>query len=1422
MNSFTLKASQDPKEVPGPLRLWLYAISKPGLFIPFFLSLYFFPIFLFAQSDGLPRGANLPYSRYESENGSMGGGAALQQSPLFNQADIASEASNQKYVSLPSNGSYVQWTLTAAAQAMDLRFTMPDNAAGTGLTGSLDLYVNGVMVQTISLSSYWAYQYFTTGSDPVQQQAGTTKTFMRFDEVHFQLLVALKAGDVLKIQKDNGDALTYGVDFIELEPLPAAIAQPAGSLSVTNYGAVPNDNNDDFAAFNACISDAMAKKMNVYIPPGKFLLSDKITLNVSNMKIQGAGIWYTTIYFSTPKQFYGGWYARSTGVEISDFTMNTANNARFKYNESNPRVPGDPYIIYKAFEGTYGSNSRIHDVWEEHFEVGAWIAGYDPPYPVDITQNLVISNCRIRNNYADGVNFSQGTSNSTVTNCSVRNNGDDGLAVWPSTANNVTTPGINNSFYNNTVENQWRAGATALFGGYGHQVHHNVYKDGIASSAIRFTNDFSGFSFDNTKAPIHIYENTITNFGTSRDLFDQKRGAIEFNADGQGIFNFQFDNININNSQRHAIQMYGQNIYNMTFNNTVINGTGLDGTPDNPSGNDYGGFGIWCAANTQTATFNKLTVTNSKNGAYDVINPGSFNLIITNATVAVTGVSLNPSADTSLASGQTLQISAVINPADASNKNVTWTSSDSTIAAVDGTGKVTAKGIGTATITVTTQDGSNKTASLKVTVTPAVNVTSVSDTAVKGGRTGSFTIATVGLTSPVTVSYTLSGTEQPSGYTANPALTGSVTLTPAAPSQVIVISAVEDHTFTGAKTLTLTLNPGSGYRLGGNTSNTMQILDDNAPPCTSPVVAKVTGSAPVIDQTIDAVWSIAPVKSIANVTIAGAPAGYSGQWRALYDSTNLYLLVQVNDATLINNGGTAWWNSDAVELFIDANNTKSTTYNGINDFQLGFRWNDNTVNAGGNSVTNTTGIRFSMYATGTGYNLEAALPWSTLGTTAALGKALGMDVALDDADNSSGRLGQLASFATTTTAWQDPAVFGTVYLTTCNGGGNTQPPVANAGANQTLAAGTTSVTLQGSGSDPNGKPITYSWTEVSGPVVTFSNTGIATPVVSGLTNGSTYVFALTVNNGSLSASAQVQIMVSSGGSQPGTVTANQLSGTLTIDGNLTESAWKINTPVTKSVIGTANNTVTYGLLWDNTNLYIGVKVLDAALFGNSTNFWNGDAVEVLINPGNGKSGAYTGFDNQLIQPYNNSGLFEKVSISGVQHAWAPISGGYSVEMAIPWSQLGLTPAVGLKIGFDIANDDDDTGGGRTAQAVWFGTVNDYQNTSGFGTLVLGSGTGGSAIGGSAAAGISRSLEADSAGISLKLVPNPVVGGLARAFVTGATGIAEVRVYDLAGRQVYSVRGQALLDLNLSGLVKGVYIVTLVADGRKIQQKLLIL
>ena len=68
--------------------------------------------------------------------------------------------------------------------------------------------------------------------------------------------------------------------------------------------------------------------------------------------------------------------------------------------------------------------------------------------------------------------------------------------------------------------------------------------------------------------------------------------------------------------------------------------------------------------------------------------------------------------------GKEFQLTAIITPSDATNTNVLWTSSDSEVASVDATGKVTARSAGTAVITVTTEQNSY-TATCKVVVRPA-------------------------------------------------------------------------------------------------------------------------------------------------------------------------------------------------------------------------------------------------------------------------------------------------------------------------------------------------------------------------------------------------------------------------------------------------------------------------------------------------------------------------------------------------------------------------------------------------------------------------------------------------------------------------------------------------------------------------------
>ncbi len=74
------------------------------------------------------------------------------------------------------------------------------------------------------------------------------------------------------------------------------------------------------------------------------------------------------------------------------------------------------------------------------------------------------------------------------------------------------------------------------------------------------------------------------------------------------------------------------------------------------------------------------------------------------ASVAVEGVAVTP-ASVTLDPSETQQLSAIVSPSDATNQNVTWSTSDGSIATVDGDGLVMAISYGTATITATTEEG---------------------------------------------------------------------------------------------------------------------------------------------------------------------------------------------------------------------------------------------------------------------------------------------------------------------------------------------------------------------------------------------------------------------------------------------------------------------------------------------------------------------------------------------------------------------------------------------------------------------------------------------------------------------------------------------------------------------------------------------
>ena len=463
------------------------------------------------STDGY--GAKMPYTTHEAENASVENGATIQQST--DMESTAVEATNQTYVELLKKDAAVTFNVTEPANALNVRYTIPD-----GASGQLDVQVNGSSVGNLDLSSHSAWQYLKGDHEYDQAIDGSSARF-RFDETRLLLKdIQLKSGDKISLVKKKDDNVPYGIDFIELEQAPAPVAQGENSISIVDKGASANDDSDDTAALLAAVEEAKASGKSVYIPEGRFNFDKQVNIEADNLKISGAGVWHTQLHFTSDKRYGGGivFGHNSNGIELSNLYMDS--NLTSRYNED---------AQYKAISGTLGKDSKIHDIWVQHFEVGMWIGDYDQTGNMKYTDGLVVENARIRNNLADGINFAQGTKNSTVKNSNIRGNGDDGLAIWSSISDGTNAAAEeNNKFLNNTIESGWRAAGIGIFGGKGHEISGNLIKDVFAGAGIRVNTVFAGHNFDLNDSGIKIHDNTILRSGTTNDLYKLHRGAIDF------------------------------------------------------------------------------------------------------------------------------------------------------------------------------------------------------------------------------------------------------------------------------------------------------------------------------------------------------------------------------------------------------------------------------------------------------------------------------------------------------------------------------------------------------------------------------------------------------------------------------------------------------------------------------------------------------------------------------------------------------------------------------------------------------------------------------------------------------------------------------------------------------------------------------
>ncbi|OHP51704.1 MULTISPECIES: calcium-binding protein [Neisseria] len=484
-----------------------------------------------AVPDVSQYGAKLGYTTYEAEQGELKNGVVKNAPSSEAEHATAREASGQAYVDLPTNAS-VSFIAQADANAVTVRYTVPD-----GESGKVEVKVNNTVIGTLDLSSKSNWQYLDNytyhPNDDIKVHdtpAADRLARFQFDEVSQLFKEAnIKVGD--KVTITNIDSTPVGIDLVDLEKAPDAIRQPENSVSITDFGAVANDGSDDYQAFMAAIESAKASKKSVYIPEGQFDFSRPISLYVPDgIKITGAGQWHTKLHFLNTEaaKYDDKGYASGGGgitfepgskdIDLGNLSMDSNLNSRH-----------DEKANYKGISGTLGTGSSIHDIKIEHFEAGVWIGDYSKNKPLNYTDGLTISNATIRNNFADGVNFAQGTSNSTVINSNIRGNGDDGLATWSSHHENTNAHvAENNRFLNNTVELGWRAAGIGIFGGKGHEVANNLIKDNANWGGVRLNTVFkNSHNFDFNDTGISVHDNLLVNNGTNADTYGRVKGSID-------------------------------------------------------------------------------------------------------------------------------------------------------------------------------------------------------------------------------------------------------------------------------------------------------------------------------------------------------------------------------------------------------------------------------------------------------------------------------------------------------------------------------------------------------------------------------------------------------------------------------------------------------------------------------------------------------------------------------------------------------------------------------------------------------------------------------------------------------------------------------------------------------------------------------
>ncbi len=420
-----------------------------------------------AQCPPVPStGANTPFITYEAEAGTVGGGASVVTLSGPSTTEFSSpalEASGHAYVQLTAPGQSVQWTNNTCLNvtAVNIRNCIPDSAAGGGMTATLDLYVNGVFNQAITMSSTQTWVYETASNYNGMSQspsAGTPHVFWDESRV-FLNGPAVAPGQTLMLKVDAANTANfYYIDCIDLEAPPAALTQPANTLSITSYGAQPNNISfDNSGPINSALSAGQSQGKPVWIPAGTWYSSGGV-LNATDVTVEGAGPWYSSVV-DTSTSWSNGFFFLAHGASFQNLCIDATQPDAF---------PGLYAIL--AYGSTNNPGWTLNNVWARHTML-TWGTGV----------GILIENCRVNNSFGDGMNINNtnGTAcgNVTVTNNFARGNGDDGITL---NSSNTSAPVMTNCTYtHNTSVASWWADNMGIYGGTGVTVEYNDLHDSV-------------------------------------------------------------------------------------------------------------------------------------------------------------------------------------------------------------------------------------------------------------------------------------------------------------------------------------------------------------------------------------------------------------------------------------------------------------------------------------------------------------------------------------------------------------------------------------------------------------------------------------------------------------------------------------------------------------------------------------------------------------------------------------------------------------------------------------------------------------------------------------------------------------------------------------------------------------------------------